>query len=133
MKIFTKFIAIAICALTATTTLGLAPAYSANNPCSDVCTCDGVADSVREAAGCGNNTSKDGLPNAVIAIINVIISISGILAVLFIIVGGVQYMTSQGDVAKIQKAKHTILYAVIGLIIVILAFAIVNFIINKTT
>ena len=72
-----------------------------------------------------NNTLVD----SVQGIINAIIAVLGIVAVLVIILGGVQYMTSSGDSAKVKKAKDTILYGVIGLIICVLAFAIVNFVI----
>ena len=54
----------------------------------------------------------------------------GILAVVFIIIGGINYTLSQGDPGKVTKAKNTILYGVIGLIIVLLAFAITQFVIN---
>lgn len=64
-------------------------------------------------------------------IINAIIATLGIVAVVIIIVGGVQYMTSSGDAAKVKKAKDTILYGVIGLIICVLAFAIVNFVVGN--
>ena len=63
-------------------------------------------------------------------IINAIIGILGIVAVIVIILGGVQYMTSTGDAGKVKKAKDTILYGVIGLIICALAAAIVNFVIG---
>lgn len=62
-------------------------------------------------------------------ILNVAIGALGIVAVIVIIIGGVQYMTSTGDAGKVKKAKDTILYGVIGLVVVILAFAIVNFVI----
>ncbi len=62
-------------------------------------------------------------------ILNAIIGALGIVAVIVIILGGVQYMTSTGDAAKVKKAKDTILYGIIGLVICVLAFAIVNFII----
>ncbi len=62
-------------------------------------------------------------------ILNAVIGVLGIVAVIVIIIGGVQYMTSAGDSSKVKKAKDTILYGVIGLIVVILAFAIVNFVI----
>ena len=80
----------------------------------------------------GVNTVGDDqntLVNSVQGIINAIIAVLGIVAVLVIILGGVQYMTSSGDSAKVKKAKDTILYGVIGLIICVLAFAIVNFVI----
>ena len=46
-------------------------------------------------------------------------------------IGGVGYMTSSGDAGKVKKAKDTILYGVIGLVIVALSFAIVNFVISS--
>ena len=77
-----------------------------------------------EAAGCGG--SKDKLPSIITGILNAIIGISGLIAVIFVVVGGIQYMTSTGDTGKTQKAKNTILYALIGLVVCALAFAIVN-------
>lgn len=67
---------------------------------------------------------------AIIRIINVIIGALGLVAVIVIILGGVQYMTSAGDSGKVKKAKDTILYGVIGLVVCILAAAIVNFVIG---
>ncbi len=61
-------------------------------------------------------------------IINVIIGVLGIAAVIIIVLGGVNFVTSQGDPAKIKKAKDTIMYGLIGLVIAVLAFAIVNFV-----
>ena len=63
-------------------------------------------------------------------IINVIMGILGLVAVLVIILGGVQYVTSTGDAAKVKKAKDTIMYGIIGLVISLLAFAIVNFVLS---
>ena len=62
-------------------------------------------------------------------ILNIIIGSLGVIAVIVIIIGGVLYMTSSGDRGKVKKAKDTILYGVIGLIICVLAAAIVNFVI----
>ena len=61
-------------------------------------------------------------------IINAVIGILGLVCVIIMIIGGVQYMTSSGDAGKVKKAKETILYGLIGLIICVLAFAIVNFV-----
>lgn len=71
------------------------------------------------------------LVGKITTIINVIIGLLGIVAVIVIIMGGVSYMTSSGDAGKVKKAKDTILYGVIGLIICALAFAIVNFVITN--
>lgn len=65
----------------------------------------------------------------VVAIINGIITVLGIVAVVVVIIGGIRYMTSAGDAGKVKTAKDTILYGLIGLAIVALSFAIVNFVI----
>ncbi|MBR3320141.1 hypothetical protein IKG20_02445 [Candidatus Saccharibacteria bacterium] len=66
-------------------------------------------------------------------IINAVLYVVGILAVVMVIIGGVQYTTSGGDSAAVTKAKNTILYGIIGLVIAVLAYAIVNFVIGKVT
>ncbi|MBR3353245.1 hypothetical protein IKG49_01490 [Candidatus Saccharibacteria bacterium] len=61
---------------------------------------------------------------------NVILYIVGIIAVIMLIIGGIRYVVSGGDSKKVTDAKNTILYAIIGLVIAFLAFAIVNFVIS---
>lgn len=78
-----------------------------------------------------NFEGQDNVENSIINIINAIIAVLGIVAVIVIIIGGINYMTSSGDAGKVKKAKDTILYGVIGLIICVLAFAIVNFVIGN--
>lgn len=56
---------------------------------------------------------------------------AGIVAVLAIIIGGIRYVTSNGDASGVKSAKDTVLYAVIGLIVVIMAAAITSFIIGN--
>ena len=72
----------------------------------------------------------DTLTTDITGIINAIIGALGIVCVVVIIIGGVNYMTSSGDAGKVKKAKDTILYGMIGLVICVLAFAIVNFVIG---
>ena len=62
---------------------------------------------------------------------NVILYIVGAVAVIMLIIGGVKYVVSGGDAKKVTDAKNTVLYAIIGLIICFLAFAIVNFVITS--
>lgn len=64
-------------------------------------------------------------------VINMLLFIIGIVAVISIIIGGIMYTVSSGDQGKIKTAKDTILYAVVGLVVAILAFAIVNFVVNN--
>jgi Ca2+/H+ antiporter len=61
-------------------------------------------------------------------IISWVLGISGAIAVLFLILGGLQYVTSSGNKDKAEQAKQTILYAVIGLIVITLSFVIVFFV-----
>ena len=69
-------------------------------------------------------------PNGVFkTITNTVLYIVGIVAVIMLIVGGIKYIVSGGDSKKVTDAKNTILYAIIGLIVCFLAFAIVNFVI----
>ena len=63
--------------------------------------------------------------------INIILWVVGVSAVIVIIVAGLKYVTSAGNPSAISSAKTTILYAVIGLVIAILAYAIVNFVLNS--
>ncbi len=63
-------------------------------------------------------------------ILNWIFGIIGIVAVVMIIIGGFNMMISSGDPGKVKKGKDTILYGIIGLVIALLAFAIVNFVIT---
>lgn len=61
---------------------------------------------------------------------NTILYIVGIIAVVMLIIGGIKYVVSGGDSKKVTDAKNTVLYAIIGLVIAFLAFAIVNFVIS---
>jgi len=82
-----------------------------------------------KAAGCDIDPGEsvfDKVPGAVMATF----FIAGIIAVGVIIFGGVRYAISQGDPGKVKKAKDTLLYAVIGLVVTLMAFAIVTFILD---
>lgn len=65
------------------------------------------------------------------AALNTVYFIAGSIAVVMIIIGGLNYTTSSGSADKMTKAKNTLLYAIIGLVIVIAAYAITNFIIGR--
>jgi hypothetical protein len=70
-------------------------------------------------------------PNAVISnVTNYLVGISGAVAVLFLIIGGVRYTTSMGNEQAKEKAKTTILRAVVGLVIIIAAYLIVTAVID---
>lgn len=62
---------------------------------------------------------------------NILLFIVGAIAVIMIIISGIRYVVSQGDSGAVKSAKDTILYSVIGLIVAIFAYAIVNFVITN--
>lgn len=64
-------------------------------------------------------------------IVDYLLYLVGIVAVVMIIVSAVQMTTSAGDAGKVAKAKNTLLYAIIGLVVVVLAYAIVHFVMDK--
>ncbi|HEY8886516.1 MAG TPA: hypothetical protein VIM31_03415 [Candidatus Microsaccharimonas sp.] len=63
--------------------------------------------------------------------LNIAYFLAGTIAVIVIIVGGIMYVTAAGNSANITKAKNMLLYAVVGLVIVIAAYAITNFVIVR--
>jgi hypothetical protein len=76
-------------------------------------------------------TKRKPLSERIRQVVNVILFVLGAIAVIMIIIGGIRYVVSAGDSSAITGAKNTILYAVIGLVVALLAFAIVNFVVNS--
>lgn len=66
-------------------------------------------------------------------ITNVLLFIIGAIAVIMIVIGGLRYVLSGGDAKQVEAAKNTILYAIIGIIVAILAYAAVNFVTSTFT
>ena len=66
-------------------------------------------------------------------ITNVLLFLIGAISVIMLIVGGIRYVVSGGDSTAVQNAKNTILYAIVGVVVAILAFAVVNFVIESFT
>ena len=108
----------------------MVPVFAANDD--DPFCGNNIPAEIRKEMGC-ENASEEGLPKAVVNIINFVIGVGGLIAVVYIVIGGINYITSNGDAAKIAKAKNTILYALIGLLVAALAFAIVNFALGALT
>ena len=81
----------------------------------------------------GANKVNSGGPSFEVSlknIVNMMLYVLGAIAVIMIVVGGIRYTTSNGDSSAISGAKNTILYSVVGLIIAIMAYAIVNFVVD---
>ena len=96
-------------------------AHAVVDPKAEVC--KGIS-----GAGGDCTATKDTLPDLIKNVINILLYIIGAVAVIMIIIGGIRYVTSNGDQAHVKAAKDTIMYAVIGLIVAILAYSIVAFV-----
>lgn len=72
-------------------------------------------------------TGAEVLQNA----LNITYFVAGIIAVITIIVGGIMYATSAGDSGAVGKAKGLILFSVVGLVVIMSAFAVTNFVIGR--
>ena len=64
-------------------------------------------------------------------IIALLLTVIGIISVIVIIVGGIRFATSNGNAEQVKSAKNTILYAIIGLVVAVLAFPITTFVLNQ--
>lgn len=79
----------------------------------------------------GGASSKTSISDVINTIVNVLLFIIAAISVIMIIIGGIKYTISQGDSSSVKSAKDTILYAVVGLMVAIFAFAIVNFVVTR--
>lgn len=62
---------------------------------------------------------------------NILLFLIGVLSVIMLIIGGLRYVLSGGNATAVTAAKNTILYAIVGIVVAILAYAIVHFVINS--
>lgn len=74
------------------------------------------------------NNSERKVSNFIQNIVSTLMFVLGAICVIVIIIGGIRYATADGDAGKISQAKNTILYAVVGLIVALLAYAITFFV-----
>lgn len=85
-----------------------------------------------ETSGCSVDGSSDKLTDIIKVVINILSVVVGVVAVIMIIFGGLKYITSGGDSSNVSSAKNTIIYAIVGLVIVALAQFIVRFVLDKS-
>ena len=90
--------------------------------------------------GCGSSGTRstdvcqartDQADNTVGSIMTILLWALGVVAVIVIVIAGFTFVTANGDANRIQKAKNILLYAVIGLIVAVMAYAIIEFVFNR--
>lgn len=92
---------------------------------STICDDPEISQDLKDAAGCSTTKTVDSVANS---IIKIVIGIVGVIAVAVMIYGGFSFIMSHGDAARVQKGKYIILYGLVGLIVSIMAYAIVMFV-----
>lgn len=129
-----QFIALAF-ALTTLSAVAVLPTVGAETDANiDKGLCAGANLDVNTSESCEPDGDAANTVNDLVAtIINIFSWVVGVVAVIMIIIGGFRYITSGGDSGNVTGAKNTILYAIVGLIIVALAQFIVKFVLSKTT
>ncbi len=99
----------------------------ATNPTEAGCPCALNSSS----AICKDLENKDGLSNTIKNTTNIVLFVAGALAVIMIIYGAIRFMTAHGNEKQVESARLIVTYSVIGLIIAILAYALVNFVLSN--
>jgi hypothetical protein len=109
--------------------LSTGPALAADFDLIPACTDNSTATVCQESKSKSNPIyGPDGI---ITKIANIIALIIGIAAVIVIIIAGIQYMVSTGDPTKVNNAKNAIIYAIVGLIVAVLARTLVVFVVGK--
>lgn len=91
--------------------------------------CQGLQ-STGGGAGCAQPSGPT-VDSVITAVINILSWVVGIISVIMIIMGGFKYVTSGGDSSNVQSAKNTIIYALVGIVIVALSQTLVKFVLHK--
>ncbi len=124
---------LAIAALSIISLVALAPAAHGQSIQTET-KCGSNID-LRKTGSCDPDVASSGesVQNLIKRIINTLSVIVGAICVIMIIIGGFRYVTSAGESNSVSGAKNTILYAIVGLIIVAFAQIIVQFVLQRTT
>lgn len=93
----------------------------------------GAAAGINCSQGAGTPSQLFGDGSIFTTVVNVMLFIIGAICVIMLIWGGIRYTTSAGNSAAVTSAKNTIMYAIIGLVIAFLAFAVVNWVLGAIT
>ncbi|PID30846.1 hypothetical protein CSA80_03725 [Candidatus Saccharibacteria bacterium] len=101
-------------------------AYAANSK-------DAACEAITGKSDCSGSTGSADVNKTVKLAINIFSTVIGIVAVIMIVVAGYRYITAAGESSKVATAKNTLMYALVGLLLVALAQFIVSFVLNKAT
>lgn len=118
---------VATAALVVPTVAFTAPVYGQTEINQNLC--DGI--NLGTGGSCPSETDEEPIYDIINTIIDVFSIVVGAVSVIMVIIGGLRYITSAGDSSNVTAAKNTILYAIVGLVIVIFAQTIVKFVVSQ--
>ena len=90
-----------------------------------------MSDGAASARGVDQAATLFGNTGIFTTVTNVMLFIVGAISVIMIVIGGLRYVISGGDTSNVTAAKNTILYAIVGLVVAMLAYAMINFVISS--
>jgi hypothetical protein len=90
-----------------------------------------INDGAQSAKGIDQATDLFGASGIFTTVTNTLLFIVGAISVIMIIIGGLRYITSGGNTANVTSAKNTVLYAVVGIVVSLFAYAIINFVLSS--
>jgi len=109
----------------------IAPSASAQSVCDPGSPTAGIDKGAECAKGNGQKEELFGVGGIFSIITNAALFLIGAISVIMLIYGGIRYTISGGDSSNVTAAKNTILYAIVGIVVALLSYAIVNFVIGK--
>lgn len=134
MKLLKNVLIVIALTFSTITVFAVAPVYAAGSApapsASQTDACAGL-DQLNSNQGC--STGDAGVQKIISAVVSILSYIVGIAAVIMIVIGGFKYVTSGGDSNRISSAKTTLVYALIGLVVVALAQFLVHFVLTTAT
>ena len=137
-KLKSLYLSLAALMLILVPSLVLVPAvanadFTTSNIQNDLCSGSNGNTTGTSTTGCDSSTATSAIDNILTDVVNIFSLIVGVVAVIMIIIGGLRYITSGGDSGNVSSAKNTIIFAIVGLVIVALAQVIVHFVLAKAT
>ena len=108
-----------------------APSTAAAAPDASCGTDVGISEGIDCSKSDDQKASLTGDEGVFTIITNVLLFIIGAISVIMLIIGGIRYTVSGGDSSAVTSAKNTILYAIVGIVVALLAYAVVNFVVGR--
>ena len=112
--------------------LSAGPAYAADatGTCTGNPNTDGLAGGAKCSQGNSQTTNLFGTGGVFTVAANTLIFVVGAVSVIYLIIGGLRYVVSNGDAKNVTAAKETILYAIVGVVVAVISYALVAFVVN---